>query len=286
MLDYLRRLLIVLLMALCVTIIIFGGRAQAANIDVKEDTLKWSFPAKGEISDIYDSRGGIHKGLDIAGKFKSAVYAVEAGKVIRSYYSQSYGNVVFIHHSNGYETIYAHLYSRNVTEGDKVKRGDKIGLMGNTGNSTGTHLHFEVHQGEWTIEKENAIDPFLVFGKGEIGQFVFAQNHDPYGVVDVGGKIKESPSTTTSDVKPIADEEMISIEPNENEKMSKKIKIVHKHVVQRKGKIYIVKIGDTLSKISREYKISVKQLQKQNKIKNKNLIFPNQKIIIKRKAKG
>lgn len=287
MLDYLKRILIVALMALCVTIIIFGGRAHAAEFNIKSNTKEWYFPAEGEISDVFDSRGGIHKGLDIAGKYKSAVFAAADGEVVRSYYSQSYGNVIFIHHTNGFETVYAHLHSRNVKEGIKVKKGDKIGLMGNTGNSTGTHLHFEIHEGEWNIEKENAVDPFLVFGKGEIGQFVFALNHDPYGVIDVAGKMKENSNMVATTAKPIVDRKMyirdtLNNVSNSNFIVNKSVNKINKdHDKNVKNKqVYIVKPGDTLSKISRSFKVSLNQLQEWNNLEDRNLIIPKQKIII------
>ncbi|MED4360541.1 M23 family metallopeptidase, partial [Geobacillus stearothermophilus] len=66
----------------------------------------------------------------------------------RSYYSSSYGNVIFVSHViNGqtYTTVYAHLEARLVGEGQHVRKGQVIGYMGNTGNSTGPHLHFELH---------------------------------------------------------------------------------------------------------------------------------------------
>ncbi|MFB8735050.1 M23 family metallopeptidase [Bacillus sp. SL00103] len=61
--------------------------------------------------------------------------------VSRSYVSATYGEVVFIQHPNGYETVYAHLHERFVKEGDHVEAGQPIGIIGNTGASRGTHLH-------------------------------------------------------------------------------------------------------------------------------------------------
>ncbi|MBL5888916.1 M23 family metallopeptidase [Heyndrickxia sporothermodurans] len=277
MLDFLKRILIVALMAICVGLILIGGRAEAAENSINKETNEWTFPAKGEISDVFDSRGGIHKGLDIAGKYKSGVYAVADGKVVRSYYSGSYGNVIFIHHDNGYETVYVHLNKRIVNEGQKVKKGDKIGLMGNTGQSTGIHLHFEVHKGKWKIHKENAIDPFLVFGKGEIGQYVFALNHDPYGVVNVSGKLTVSETKTNNAArafigKNIEKPKQVSKSRQEKYEVGNKLK---------NEKVYVVKSGDTLSKISRFYHVSIQQLKSWNELENIDLIHPKQKIIIK-----
>lgn len=100
------------------------------------------------------------------------MYAVDEGIVTRSYYSQSYGNVIFVKHENDLETVYAHLNKRFVEEKQLVKKGELIGEMGNTGYSSGVHLHFEIHNKEWTVAKENAINPILVLGDVEVGQTV------------------------------------------------------------------------------------------------------------------
>lgn len=107
-----------------------------------------------------------HNGIDIAEAGKHEVFAVADGVVSRSYVSTSYGEVVFIvHNINGqtWESVYAHLRtgSRRVKEGQKVKQGQVIGIMGNTGRSTGQHLHFELHRGRWNVNKTNAVDPLL-----------------------------------------------------------------------------------------------------------------------------
>lgn len=105
----------------------------------------------GYISSYYGKRWGkLHKGIDIARTNRStkpAILAAEAGVVeVAGYHQRGYGNQVIIDHGNGLKTLYAHLDSITVQAGDRVKRGDKIGIMGATGNSTGIHLHFEVHE--------------------------------------------------------------------------------------------------------------------------------------------
>ncbi|GIN93294.1 hypothetical protein J22TS1_43450 [Siminovitchia terrae] len=105
-----------------------------------------------------------HHGLDIAEPGTHEVFAAADGTVSRSYRSTSYGECVMIVHSiNGqiWETVYAHMRAgfRRVREGQKVKRSQVIGIMGNTGHSTGQHLHFEVHRGRWNINKTNAVNP-------------------------------------------------------------------------------------------------------------------------------
>jgi len=264
-------------MAICVIFIINCGSVHASNVDIKTSTEKWFFPAKGEISDIFDSRGGEHKGIDIAGTYKSPVYAAANGVVVKSYLSYSYGNVVFVHHDNGFETVYAHLAKRTVSEGDKVQQGETIGLMGNTGESTGTHLHFEIHDGEWTIDKKNAINPFIVYGYGEIGQLVFALQHDPYGITEVSKPVKVE--SQEEDIIPIYSGEELAFGLNEESAYQTNLSTNGQNTSDKQI-TYTVKKGDTLYDISKKWNIPIKTLISLNHIKNKDLIFPKQKIVV------
>jgi murein DD-endopeptidase MepM/ murein hydrolase activator NlpD len=110
------------------------------------------WPAHGWISSAMGSRvdpvtGGadFHPGLDIAGDRGKPVYATAAGKVTQVGYQGAYGNLIVIDHGFGLETRYGHLSRFSVKGGDRVKRGDVIGLIGATGRTTGPHLHYEVH---------------------------------------------------------------------------------------------------------------------------------------------
>lgn len=87
--------------------------------------------------------GRTHRGIDVVSSNRT-IKAADNGKVSFAGEKSSYGNVVIIDHGNGYETVYAHLKSISVKKGDTVQKGDKLGVMGNTGNSTGVHLHFEI----------------------------------------------------------------------------------------------------------------------------------------------
>lgn len=92
-----------------------------------------------------------HKGLDFTADIGTPVYATGDGTVKIAYFSGSYGNVMFIDHNYGYETRYAHLSGFNVKRGQKVKRGEIIGFVGNTGLSRGPHLHYELlYKGQHT----------------------------------------------------------------------------------------------------------------------------------------
>ena len=98
----------------------------------------------GWISDTFISDRN-HKGLDIAADMGTNIYAAEEGMVVSAgWNSGGYGNVVMIDHMNGYQTVYGHMSSVVAIEGQYVTKGELIGLIGSTGNSTGPHCHFEV----------------------------------------------------------------------------------------------------------------------------------------------
>jgi murein DD-endopeptidase MepM/ murein hydrolase activator NlpD len=88
---------------------------------------------------------GIHRGIDIAGAEGTPVYAVDSGVVVFSGWSEfGYGNLIVIDHGTGWQSAYAHLSAAAVTCGQNVAQGSYIGAIGNTGRSTGPHLHFEL----------------------------------------------------------------------------------------------------------------------------------------------
>lgn len=124
------------------------------------------WPANGYVSSPFGKRFGgsdFHPGIDIAqAGSDNAISAAASGTVARSYLSSSYGNVVFISSfidGQLYTTVYAHMSERAVSTGQSVTQGQRLGTMGNTGHSTGQHLHFELHKGEWNYAKSNAVNP-------------------------------------------------------------------------------------------------------------------------------
>jgi murein DD-endopeptidase MepM/ murein hydrolase activator NlpD len=98
----------------------------------------------GQRTDPFDGHNAYHQGLDFAGAAGSRVLAVADGIVSHAGVDGGYGRLIEITHGNGYVTRYAHNAKLLVQPGQTVKRGDPIALMGSTGRSTGTHLHFEV----------------------------------------------------------------------------------------------------------------------------------------------
>lgn len=93
-------------------------------------------------------RGGgrRHKGIDLSVPQGTPVVATASGQTVFSGWHGAYGNIIIICHGKGLETAYAHLKKRLICVGDYIRRGEKIGLVGATGNATGPHLHYEIRK--------------------------------------------------------------------------------------------------------------------------------------------
>ncbi len=104
----------------------------------------WISSPFGTRTDPFTKRKARHKGVDIAGKEGTPIRSVGAGVVVWAGERFGYGNLVEVEHGNGMVTRYAHAKAVLVKEGDVVNKGDEIALMGSTGRSTGSHVHFEV----------------------------------------------------------------------------------------------------------------------------------------------
>ena len=117
---------------------------SASSYSGGNGTLSWPL-SNNKITSPYGTRSrGFHSGIDLVAKTGTPVYASAGGKVVLSSWYYGYGNCIVVDHGNGLKTRYAHLSGFNVKVGDTVSRGQQIGRSGNTGNSTGPHLHFEV----------------------------------------------------------------------------------------------------------------------------------------------
>ncbi len=102
--------------------------------------------------------GRLHGGVDLAVSEGMPVYAADNGKVIVAEDSgNGYGNYIILDHQNGFKTLYGHNSQLLVSVGDVVSKGDKIALSGNTGNSTGPHLHFEVHVNDEKVDPQQYV---------------------------------------------------------------------------------------------------------------------------------
>lgn len=137
-----------------------GNSSSTQKPAVTSGSFMW--PASGSFTSGYGPRWGkLHAGIDIANRSDVPIVASASGTVIRAHYSSSYGNVAYISHNiDGqiYTTLYAHMENLQVSAGQSVSKGQQIGIMGNTGRSTGQHLHFEIHKGPWNGQA-NAVNP-------------------------------------------------------------------------------------------------------------------------------
>ena len=199
------------------------------------------------VTDIFGyrpRRGRVHHGLDIKVYEGDTIYAAFDGKVrITAFQRRGYGHYVVIRHPNGIETLYAHMSKKLVGENENVKAGQPIGLGGNTGRSTGSHLHFE------TILMGMSIDPALLFdfpGQKVTGESYVFRKADPKHAQKVKGGSKSKGKSKSSQAK------------------------YHK-----------VKSGDTIGKIAKKHGVSQKSLLRLNGLKSTSILRPGQKLRIK-----
>jgi murein DD-endopeptidase MepM/ murein hydrolase activator NlpD len=142
-----------------------GARMDWVNRqEINGDLFMW--PVAGTITitspygyriDPFSSERTFHTGLDIRGATGTPVRATMSGRVITTAYNDTYGNYIVLSHHSGYNTLYAHLSSILVRSGAYVVTGERIGLVGSTGKSTGPHLHFTVYKNGVTVNPRTLI---------------------------------------------------------------------------------------------------------------------------------
>lgn len=137
-------------------------------VDIEErfeylETIPDLWPTHGRLTSKFGMRQNplgrgrqFHYGIDIANSSGTNIVASAKGIVIFSGYKRGYGRTVILDHENGYKTLYAHNSKVLVSVGDRVEKGQLIAKMGSTGRSTGSHLHFEIH------ENDKPIDPLTI----------------------------------------------------------------------------------------------------------------------------
>lgn len=203
------------------------------------DCSDFKIPVPGNVtSDFGPRRYRYHYGTDLQLHIGDSVASVFSGKVrIIDYEARGYGNYIVIRHNNGLETVYAHLSKVLVALDQEVNSGDIIALGGNTGRSTGPHLHFEIRY------IGNAINPASMIN------FYTGKLH------------------------------------NENYLITKKKSFYYVQSTNKKAqtvtKYYKVRKGDTLGQIAARNGISIKSLCKLNRISQKKLLQPGQKLRVK-----
>lgn len=114
-------------------------------------TMKFGITKHPVTGEVYN-----HQGIDLAAPAGTPVISPAAGKIISVDYNEQTGHMLAIEHGDGIKTIYTHLKEIYVKEGDTVRQGDRIAAAGNSGISTGPHLHFEIHV------NGKPVDPFTI----------------------------------------------------------------------------------------------------------------------------
>lgn len=133
-----------------------------ADLDKKLEAVPLGVPHHGRITSRFGYRRNpftnrgreMHSGIDIKGRIGERVKSTAKGTVVFAGYEGQYGYVVKVKHANNYETRYAHLTKPLVKRGQKIAAGDVIGLLGNTGRSTGPHLHYEILKNNRKVNPE------------------------------------------------------------------------------------------------------------------------------------
>lgn len=205
--------------------------------------------------------GRQHKGLDIKVYIGDTIRAAFSGKVrVVRYEARGYGKYVVIRHNNGLETIYGHMSKHLVDENQEVRAGDPIGLGGNTGRSTGSHLHFE------TRLCGVALNPALMF------DFRNQDVVDDYYMFRKSSYMKES--AIANRMRGAGASGSFSAEDGDEEVEVASVDPVSKS--SRASRLHKVRRGETLSSIARKHGLSVSALAKQNHMKQSAKLKPGQ----------
>ena len=241
------------------------SKIHAYNVELKDlpmsmvidlvDTLKsYHYPFKGRVTSKYGPRRrGIHQGTDIDLETGDPIYATFDGRVRHTtYVARGYGHLIIIRHDNGLETFYAHLSEVNVKPGDWVTAGQVIGKGGNTGRSTGSHLHYEMRYKGHSFDPERLIN----FTTGDLRRETFLLKRtyfSPY-------------SRFTQDF----NEEVQSDE--EDKKIAAEAAAIKYHIVKK---------GDTLGRIAINNHTTVTKLCQLNGLKKTSTLRIGQRIRVR-----
>ena len=241
------------------------SKIHAYNVELKDlpmsmvidlvDTLKsYHYPFKGRVTSKYGPRRrGIHQGTDIDLETGDPIYATFDGRVRHTtYVARGYGHLIIIRHDNCLETFYAHLSEVNVKPGDWVTAGQVIGKGGNTGRSTGSHLHYEMRYKGHSFDPERLIN----FTTGDLRRETFLLKRtyfSPY-------------SRFTQDF----DEEVQSDE--EDKKIAAEAAAIKYHIVKK---------GDTLGRIAINNHTTVTKLCQLNGLKKTSTLRIGQRIRVR-----
>lgn len=210
-----------------------------------DSTHHFCLPINGAVRSRYSfRRTRDHNGIDLALSIGDSIYAAFDGKVRLCEVTRSsggYGNLIILRHSNGLETYYGHLSKYFVEENELVKAGELIGLGGNTGRSTGPHLHFETRYMGQSFDPERIID----FENGTLRDSLIILKKHYFSIYSHYGQTDE-----------------------ESYAASQRI-------------LHTIRSGDTLGALARKYGTTVSKICKLNGFSSKTVLRVGRKIIVR-----
>lgn len=218
---------------------------DSVDLMLADSTHGWACPKVGSvISGWKFRRYREHKGSDIPLNIGDPILAAFDGKVrvVRTVRETGgYGNLIVVRHANGLETYYAHLSKHLVQEGDLVKAGEVIGLGGNSGRSTGPHLHFEVRYMGKAFDAERIFD----FASGQLRDTLFTLKKHYFNIYSHYGQTEKESVAATGTV------------------------------------IHVVRSGDTLGAIARRHGTTVGSICRLNHITANTILRIGQRLVIR-----
>lgn len=240
----------------------YAHRATELPDSFRIDLRNFCMPTTSRVlTSNYGARWGRqHKGLDIKVYIGDTIRAAFSGKVrMVKYEARGYGKYVVIRHYNGLETIYGHMSKQLVKENDEVRAGDPIGLGGNTGRSTGSHLHFE------TRLCGVALNPTLMFDfrNQDVVDDYYMFHKDTY---EREGRIANRLRGVNAENRSNTDDKSLAEADIDEEE------------VVATPKYHKVRKGDTLGAIARRFGTTVNALCRLNGISKSSRLMPGQRL--------
>lgn len=247
--------------------------ANEVPYTAKIDVSDFCMPHPGYLTSPYGYRkrfGRMHKGVDIKLNVGDTVRAAFDGRVrLTNFEGRGYGNYVIVRHNNQLETVYGHLSKFIVKQGQYVKAGDPIALGGNTGRSTGPHLHFETRYMGYAINPSAIFD----FANQTVHTDTYTFSKDTYQ-----NARNFDPAANSAYAAEYRQQHPVKYDNTPKASSSKSKAGKSK---KSSSKTYTTRKGDSLAKIASRNGMTVRQLCKINGIKSSSKIHPGQKIRIR-----
>ena len=210
-----------------------------------------------------------HYGTDIKVYIGDTIRAAFSGKIrVVAYNARGYGKYVIIRHPNGLETVYGHMSKQLVEENQTVRAGEPIGLGGNTGRSTGSHLHFETRFLGQFIDPEKLFD----FAASDIKADMYVFRSQGKGFLVSA----EREAAGGEDAEYNTEELALARRQAEQKREESREFQQERRKAVRSGNIHKVRSGETLSTIARKHGVTVRQLCRMNNITERTILRPGQ----------